>query len=124
VTIKVTPRSLASTADNWEFTIVFDTHSQDLSDDLLKSARLLDGVGGQQSPMAWEGAPPGGHHREGVLRFKPRSRRSRKRLNCNLRAPEKVRRGHSAGNSNEIAAPRLSFHPMKGVDSCTDSALS
>jgi hypothetical protein len=21
--------------------------------------------------MAWDGAPPGGHHREGVLRFKP-----------------------------------------------------
>jgi hypothetical protein len=48
VTIKVTPRNLASTADNWEFTIVLDTHSQDLSEDLLKSARLLDGVGGQQ----------------------------------------------------------------------------
>ena len=71
VTIKVTPGNLASNADNWEFAIVFDTHSQDLSDDLLKSSVLLDGVGGQRSPTAWDVDPPGSHHREGVLRFKP-----------------------------------------------------
>ena len=71
VAIKVTPRNLASNAGSWEFAIVLDTHSQDLSDDLVKSSLLLDGAGGRHSPTAWDGAPPGGHHREGVLRFKP-----------------------------------------------------
>lgn len=77
VTIKVTPRNLAGNTGSWEFAIVFDTHSQDLSDDLVKSSLLLDGAGGQHSPTAWDGARPGGHHREGVLRFKPISPRPR-----------------------------------------------
>ncbi|MGZ8268513.1 MAG: hypothetical protein ACXWUU_13745 [Burkholderiales bacterium] len=77
VTIKVTPKNLASNTGSWEFAIVLDTHSQDLSDDLVKSSLLLDGAGGQHSPTAWDGAPPGGHHREGVLRFKPISPRPR-----------------------------------------------
>ena len=75
VTTKVTPGNLASNAGSWEFAIVLDTHSQDLSDDLVKSSLLLDGAGGRHSPTAWDGAPPGGHHREGVLRFKPVSPR-------------------------------------------------
>ena len=29
-----------------------------------------DGSAGER-PMAWEGDPPGGHHRKGVLVFKP-----------------------------------------------------
>jgi hypothetical protein len=41
-----------------------------LSDDLVKSSVLLDARGARHAPIAWEGAPPGGHHREGVLRFK------------------------------------------------------
>ena len=75
VTIKVTPNNVASNAGSWEFAIVLDTHSQDLSDDLVKSSLLVDGAGGRHSPTAWVGAPPGGHHREGVLRFKPISPR-------------------------------------------------
>ncbi|OGB25494.1 MAG: hypothetical protein A3I66_16060 [Burkholderiales bacterium RIFCSPLOWO2_02_FULL_57_36] len=67
VTIKVTPKSL--NAETWEFNVVFDTHSQELKDDLLKSAVLVDAAGTQISPIDWKGAPPGGHHREGVLRF-------------------------------------------------------
>jgi hypothetical protein len=47
------------------------TPSQDLGDDLVKSAVLVDGEGRQYKPTAWEGAAPGGHHREGVLRFNP-----------------------------------------------------
>ena len=71
VTVKVTPKNVASSAATWEFAIVLDSHTQDLSDDLLKSARLIDGENKQHAPIAWDGAPPGGHHREGVLRFKP-----------------------------------------------------
>lgn len=70
VTVKVTPKDVSPQAAAWEFAVVLDTHSQDLKDDLLKSAVLVDAKGGRQAPLAWQGAPPGGHHREGVLRFK------------------------------------------------------
>jgi hypothetical protein len=71
VTVAVTPQNLAAGAKSWDFKIVLDTHSADLSDDLVKTAVLLDGTGGKYAPVAWDGAGPGGHHREGVLRFKP-----------------------------------------------------
>ncbi len=35
---------------------------------------MIDG-GKRHAPVAWDGAGPGGHHREGVLRFKPASPR-------------------------------------------------
>ena len=71
VTVAVTPQNLSGDAKTWNFKIILDTHSQDLSDDLVKSSLLLAGAGGQYAPVTWDGAPPGGHHREGVLRFKP-----------------------------------------------------
>lgn len=71
VTVVVTPQNLAAGVKTWDFKIVLDTHSQDLRDDLLKTALLLDGTGARQAPVAWEGAAPGGHHRKGVLKFKP-----------------------------------------------------
>ena len=75
VTVTVTPQILAQDAKTWDFKIVLDTHSQDLRDDLMKSAALLDGSGARHAPVAWDGAAPGGHHRTGVLRFKPISPR-------------------------------------------------
>lgn len=66
VTVKATPRALPGGA--WEFEIVFDTHTQELKDDLAKSASLVAG-GKTLAPAAWQGDPPGGHHREGVLKF-------------------------------------------------------
>jgi hypothetical protein len=73
VTVKVTPKSVAPAVADWEFGVVLDTHSQALDDDLVKSAVLVDSQGVRHAPLAWEGAAPGGHHREGVLRFKPLS---------------------------------------------------
>lgn len=70
VTVKITPRNITSNANTWSFTIVLDTHSADLGDDLLKTAVLLDSAGGRFLPVAWNGAPPGGHHRSGTLQFK------------------------------------------------------
>lgn len=67
VTVKATPRGLQG--DVWEFDVVFDTHSQELKDDLMKSAVLVPAGGTSVSPIEWKGDPPGGHHREGVLRF-------------------------------------------------------
>jgi hypothetical protein len=71
VTVKVTPQSVAGDTKTWSFAIVLDTHSAELNDDLVKSSLLLDSAGGRFTPVAWDGAPPGVHHREGVLRFKP-----------------------------------------------------
>jgi hypothetical protein len=67
VTIKATPRAVSASA--WEFKIVFDTHSQALTDDLSKTARLVGDGGISYAPAAWQGDAPGGHHREGTLRF-------------------------------------------------------
>jgi len=69
VTVKVTPRTLA--AGTWEFEVVFDTHSQELTDDLEKTAVLVFDARASHSPVKWQGDPPGGHHRKGVLEFKP-----------------------------------------------------
>ena len=71
VTVEATPQNPSDDGKSWNFKIVFDTHSQELSDDVLKSAILLDSDGDRYAPIAWEGAGPGGHHREGVLRFQP-----------------------------------------------------
>ena len=69
VTVKITPRTLA--AGTWEFEVVFDTHSQELTDDLGKTAVLISDARASYSPVKWQGDPPGGHHRKGVLEFKP-----------------------------------------------------
>lgn len=66
VTVKVTPRSLTSAG--WEFAVVLDTHSEDLKDDLERSA-VLSVSGREYTPSGWQGPAAGGHHREGLLRF-------------------------------------------------------
>jgi hypothetical protein len=66
VTVKTTPRAVSG--GSWEFEVVFDTHSQDLSDDLMKTATLI-ADGRTHVPVGWKSDPPGGHHRKGVLRF-------------------------------------------------------
>lgn len=67
VTVNATPGTLSGGV--WDFQIVFDTHSQDLRDDVAKSASLA-ADGAVSAPLEWSGDPPGGHHRKGVLRFK------------------------------------------------------
>ena len=69
IKIVVTPRNLPDEARNWEFEVTLETHTQTLNDDLAKSSALV-AEGKRYAPLAWEGAPPGGHHRKGVLRFK------------------------------------------------------
>jgi hypothetical protein len=69
VTVAVTPQNLAASAKSWDFKVALDTHSGELNDDLVKAATLIDEKGGRHVPVKWEGAGPGGHHREGTLRF-------------------------------------------------------
>ena len=69
--IKVTVilENSALAAKDLEFRLILETHTQPLSDDLARSAVLI-ADGKQYQPLGWEGAPPGGHHRKGRLRFK------------------------------------------------------
>jgi len=71
VTVEVTPSNLSAGAGTWDFKVVLDTHAGELNDDLVKTAALLDDKGRRHVPVQWEGAGPGGHHREGMLKFKP-----------------------------------------------------
>ena len=71
VTVKVTPLDLSQTADTWRFAMQFDTHVTPLNQDLLKTAVLSSDNGQNEAPLSWEGDAPGGHHRKGVLVFKP-----------------------------------------------------
>ncbi len=65
VTVEVVPKNI----DEGTFIVILNTHSVELSDDLTKSAVLKDENGKEYRPIGWEGAPPGGHHREGILKF-------------------------------------------------------
>lgn len=69
VKVAVIRPNILSEAKTWDFQVTLETHTQDLSDDLAKSS-LLIADGKQYLPLGWKGAPPGGHHRKGVLRFK------------------------------------------------------
>jgi hypothetical protein len=76
VTVKATPQNLGEPGSEWAFQVVMDTHSGDLSQDLVQvSTMIADGK--EYAPLSWEGAPPGGHHREGVLKFPAAAPRSR-----------------------------------------------
>ncbi|MCR4263461.1 MAG: hypothetical protein NUV98_01950 [Candidatus Roizmanbacteria bacterium] len=71
VEVEVTPLSVSHTSDRWEFSIVISTHSVELDQDLTEVSVLIDEGGNEYESLTWEGSPPGGHHREGVLSFKP-----------------------------------------------------
>lgn len=71
VQVEVTPRSLAADAKVWEFDVAFNTHSVPIDGDPAQFSVLVDAGGNTHSALAWKGDPPGGHHRSGVLQFKP-----------------------------------------------------
>lgn len=68
VTVAVTPRTFS--AANWDFEVVFTTHSGALKDDPVTASTLVTDAGKTFSPVKWQGDAPGGHHRKGVLQFK------------------------------------------------------
>ena len=69
VRVVVTPRELTPGATTWEFDVVLDTHVKPLADDIAAASVLVDGGGNRVTPVAWQGDPPGGHHRKGTLKF-------------------------------------------------------
>jgi hypothetical protein len=71
VSVTVIPRNFSPEAASWDFEISFESHTQAVDQDLTKAAVLIDAAGKSHAPIGWEGDPPGGHHRKGLLRFKP-----------------------------------------------------
>jgi len=71
VHVVVTPKALGRDVTAWEFNVVMDTHTKPLNDNLAQAAVLVDEAGRRYIPVAWQGDPPGGHHRKGVLQFSP-----------------------------------------------------
>ena len=70
VTIVVTSLDLAPESSEWKFDVGINTHSVELDQDMTKIVVLTDNQGTEYRPVAWDGAAPGGHHREGILTFK------------------------------------------------------
>ena len=68
VTVKVEPRAVNTAGA--VFKVSFDSHSEALDLDVARGATLV--VGDVAWPVGgWSGPGPGGHHREGELRFSP-----------------------------------------------------
>lgn len=86
VSISVKPTDVSPTAATWLFQVSMNTHTGDLGDDLSRTAALVDTAGKQYPAVAWEGDPAGGHHRKGVLQFKPLSPRP-KALKLRIQRP-------------------------------------
>ena len=69
VTMQVKPINISKASKIWAFEIDLETHTVELSQDLVKNSAILDDQGKGYYPVAWEGDPLGGHHRKGVLKF-------------------------------------------------------
>ncbi|MDO9066383.1 MAG: hypothetical protein Q7U96_04795, partial [Chloroflexota bacterium] len=70
VVVTVKPLTLAP-GQPAAFDIAMNSHSVEIVEDMLAATVLRDGAGGQLPAIAWDGPGPGGHHREGVIRFAP-----------------------------------------------------
>ena len=69
VRMVVTPKALGPGVTVWEFEVVMDTHTKPLDENLAQVTALVDEGGRRYTLVAWQGDPPGGHHRKGVLQF-------------------------------------------------------
>ena len=67
-----------------KFEVRMNTHSVDLSQDMVAVTTLKDDEGRDYLPTKWEGSSPGGHHRSGVLYF-PKIEGSPKSLTLTIR---------------------------------------
>lgn len=68
VRVDVVPVKLAA-GQAAQFKVRMNTHSVEIDQDLTAVSDLRDDQGRQYRPAKWEGSPPGGHHRKGVLSF-------------------------------------------------------
>ena len=68
VTVNVSPEQLAK-GGPVKFKVRMSTHSVELGEDMIAVSELKDDQGQGYRPVNWQGSPPGGHHRSGVLEF-------------------------------------------------------
>ncbi len=68
VVIVVKPEVL-QVDENPRFEIEFSTHSVNLDFEVSQISKIADGKGNEYTNSVWEGSPPGGHHRTGILTF-------------------------------------------------------
>ncbi len=68
VRVDVRPVSLTPSQPA-KFEVRMNTHSGSLSQDMVAVSTLKDDQGRHYDPVSWQGSPPGGHHRRGVLEF-------------------------------------------------------
>jgi hypothetical protein len=71
VVVDVTPANLTNPAETIDFEVGMNTHSIDLSMDLVKLATIRTDTGLTAAPLAWDGML-GGHHVSGNLKFPSR----------------------------------------------------
>ncbi len=72
VEVSVRPENLSDDKNTeWTFLVSFDTHSEEVNDDVKNISVLRDSNGKEYMSREWKGDPPGGHHRNGILSFSP-----------------------------------------------------
>lgn len=72
VDVSVQPENLSDDKNTeWAFAVSFNTHSEEMDDDVASISMLRDSNGKEYAPHEWKGDPPGGHHRSGILLFSP-----------------------------------------------------
>src|SRR3990167_4937218 len=69
VTVQVKPLNISKSSKIWAFEIDLETHTVELNQDPVKNSVIIDDQGKRYYPVVWEGDPPGGHHRKGILKF-------------------------------------------------------
>ena len=79
--------SVIQMAQQPQFEIKLDTHSEELVSEIDKVSKLTDDKGNIYSTSSWKGSASGGHHREGTLTFTDKLPRDIKKVTLTLSDP-------------------------------------
>jgi hypothetical protein len=69
IKITATLQDIAKDAKTWNVELDMETRTHALSEG-MEDAAVLIADGKKYDPVGWQGSPPGGRHRKGLLRFK------------------------------------------------------